>query len=272
MIAELLKQLHSLATAVRRNEAVNVNNKTIKAAAIAAGSFYFKECRGDALKVLVDEKALAELDHDWQQLIRLAHGNNARNSYLSLLRRLVKKTTSLTVASHVASDRAVTNAMSPIGHSEAENILLVTLEQLVPSASASYRQGLNDLTSDTPRFSYRGVASEFREALREALDILAPDQDVIKQSWYKPEPNTNGPTMKQKVRHILASRGKSRTQQGVAEKSIDLIEGLCGDLARAVYNRASLSTHVKTTREEVRRMKRYLDAVLFDILEIGQTA
>lgn len=77
--------------------------------------------------------------------------------------------------------------------------------------------------------------------------------------------------MKQKVRYVLTSRGKGKTQRESAEKSIDLIENLCGDAARAVYDRASLSTHVETTKQEVRQIKRYLDAVLFDLLEIGQT-
>ena len=51
-----------------------------------------------------------------------------------------------------------------------------------------------------------------------------------------------------------------------------LIEALCGEITRAVYDRASVSTHLQTTRQEVAQIKRYLDAVLFDLLEIGQPA
>jgi hypothetical protein len=51
--------------------------------------------------------------------------------------------------------------------------------------------------------------------------------------------------------------------------AVDLIENLCGEIARAVYTQASISTHVQTAMQEVQQMKRYLDAVLFDILEIG---
>lgn len=41
-----------------------------------------------------------------------------------------------------------------------------------------------------------------------------------------------------------------------------------GALARAVQNRASVATHVPQTAQEVRRTKRYLDVVLFYLLEI----
>jgi hypothetical protein len=74
--------------------------------------------------------------------------------------------------------------------------------------------------------------------------------------------------MKQKVRFILTSRSKGKTQTQVAEKSLAIVDELCGEVARAVYNRASLSTHVQTAKLEVVQMKRYLDAIFFDILEI----
>lgn len=74
--------------------------------------------------------------------------------------------------------------------------------------------------------------------------------------------------MKQKVRFILRSRGKGATHRTVAEKSLELIEALGADIARAFYERASVSTHVTTTRDEAQQLKRYIDALLFDLLEI----
>ena len=270
MIPELLSQLKGLASAIRRSRAINVNSKKIKEAAIAAGNHYFKECRAEAYRILADQNALAEMDEDWQQLIRLAHSNNAKISYLSLLKRLLKKATDLTVATHMSVPSTSAVSDTTISYSEAEDILLSTLDQLIPSAAQSYRQGLQDLRFTEERLSYRGTACQVREALREILDHLAPDANVSKQPWFKQERDCNGPTMKQKVRYILTSRSKSKAERTSAEKSVDLIDGLCGEVARAVYSRASLSTHVQTTKHEVAQMKRYLDAVLFDILEIGQ--
>jgi hypothetical protein len=270
MIAELLIRLDRLSKLIRQNRAVNVNSRSIKEAAIDAGSYYFGSCREDAVRLLNNPDLVASMDEDWQYLIRLAHGNNPKKTYLSLIRRLLKKLKDLTVASHsfVSSD----SISQPTGldYSDAEKILVSTLENLVPTAALSYSQGLQDLNSAGGRLSYRGTACEFREALRETLDYLAPDKDVTTQPWFKVQPNCSGPTMKQKVRFVLSSRGKNKTQRSAAEKAIDLIENLYGEVARAVYSRASVSTHVQTTKEEVAALKRYLDAVLFDLLEIGQ--
>jgi hypothetical protein len=270
MMAELLEQLNDLAAAVRKVRAVNVNAKGVKEAAIAAGTHYFKSCRSDAAKILTDPGELAALDEDWQDLIRLAQGNNAKSSYTKLIVRLLGRVKSLNVAIHVRAPIPPPSSQSTLSHSEAERILIETLDKMIPSASASYQQGLRDLADKHPRLSYRGSACEFREALRETLDLLAPDAEVTKQAWFKQGPDKGGPTMKQKVKYILAARGKTKAQQGVSEKSVELIEGLCGDVTRAVYTTASLSTHIQTTKQEVMQMKRYLDAVLFDILEIGQ--
>jgi hypothetical protein len=116
--------------------------------------------------------------------------------------------------------------------------------------------------------SYRGTATEFRECLRETLDHLAPDSNVADQTWYRPEDGQKKPTMKQKVRYILTSRGRDKTQRESAEKMMGLIEELSGEVARAIYNRASLATHVQQSRSEVQKIKRYVDTVLFDLLEL----
>ncbi len=270
MIPELLNQLKSLTSGVQKNKAVNINSGSIKQAVITAATYYFKDCRDEVYRMLNDEDALAEFDEDWQRLIRLAHGNNPKNSYLALLKRLLKKTTDLKIATHVAVPSAVVAEPSKLSYSRAEEILISTLDQLLPSAGQSYRQGMKDLDSTEERFSYRGTACEFRECLRETLDLLAPDEKVKQEPWFKLEQNCSAPTMKQKVRFVLSYRGKNKTQRSLPEKSLDLIESLCGEITRAVYDRASVSTHLLTTRQEVTQIKRYLDAVLFDVLEIGR--
>ena len=103
MIEDLLSQLKVLVSSIRKNKAVNINSREIREAAISIGSFFFKNCRSDAQRILGDDKKLLDLDEQWQQLIRLAHGNNPKKYYLSLLSQLLKKTTDLAVASH-ASD------------------------------------------------------------------------------------------------------------------------------------------------------------------------
>lgn len=270
MISRLLQELAILAGNIKKNKAVNVNSQKTKQQAIDLGAAYFRDFRGHVVGVLRDSQVLETYDEDWQQLIRLAHGNNPKATYEKLVRRLVKTTKEINVASHSIVATAPAIASTQLTYSEAEQLLLETLDNLLPSAAASYRQGLADIANPSIRHSYRGTAAEFREAFRETLDHLAPDKDVMEQSWFKPEMDQKLPTMKQKVKFVLSSRGKNKTQRVAAEKTVDLMEALSGDIARAIYNRASLSTHVETTKQEVEQMKRYMDAVLFDLLEIGQ--
>lgn len=270
MISQLLQELERLAGTIRKNNAVNVNSQKTKQQAIELGSAYFRDYRSHVVGVLRDSEQLAAYDEFWQQLIRLAHGNNPKATYEKLLRRLVKATKEVNVSSHSAITSAPAIASSELTYSQAEEILLSTLDTLLPSAAASYRQGLADLAIPTLRHSYRGTATEFRESFRETLDHLAPDKEVMDQPWYKSENDQRLPTMKQKVKFVLSSRGKNKTQRDSAEKTVELMEALAGDIARAVYNRASLSTHIETSKQEVEQLKRYMDAVLFDLLEIAQ--
>jgi hypothetical protein len=269
MIADTLSRIDALLTILRRTGTVNVNSQETKGRALEVAQIYFSATRPFVVATLGEAAALLEVDENWQALVRLAQGNNARSTYLKVVGKLRKQLAELNVAAlssivvHRADDAAalVTNE---------EKLLIATLERLVPSAAASYRQGLLDLRA-SDRLSYRGTAAEFREALREVLDHLAPDKDVASRPGFKLEPNQGKPTMKQKVKFILSSRGAGNTRRESTEKSAALIEELSGEVTRAVYNRASLATHVQESKNEVSQIKRYVDTVLFDLLEVSST-
>jgi hypothetical protein len=139
---------------------------------------------------------------------------------------------------------------------------------LVPTAALSYEQALRDLAASDERVSFRGTANELREALRETVDRLAPDDEVIAAPNFKLESGQTGPTQKQKVRHILRSRALAQTARKAPEASIVLIEGLVGSVARASYERSSLSAHISSTHNEVRQLKMYVDSVLAELLQV----
>jgi Predicted pPIWI-associating nuclease len=268
MIQEIISSLEAMNHTLRRAKAVNVNDQATKDQSIALAHRYFTEARPLLIRSLGEAASILEHDELWQRLVRLAHGNNARNTYLQTVRKLRKDLSEFNI--QILTVGAVT------GHRERgqsdispeEKLLLETLEQLVPSAAASYRQGLTDL-KEGARLSFRGTATEFREALRETLDHLAPDDDVTKQDGFRFEANQRRPTTKQKVGYVLSSRRRNRTQRSAAEKSVTLVEELAGEITRAVYNHASLAAHVQQSKREVERIKRYVDTVLFDLLEIS---
>jgi hypothetical protein len=265
MIGQLIADIEAFGGSLRRGSAVNVNDQSSKDRAIALAAHYFNDVR--PLVVAVNGETEIQLGHDalWQQLVRLAHGNNARRTYLKIIGALRKQLREFNIS-------ALAKPVTQVGQDETitgeENLILRTLESIVPSAAASYRQGLCDL-SEGERVSYRGTASEFRESLRETLDHLAPDADVAAQDWYKPDEGQKKPTMKQKTRYVLTSRERNKTQRVSAEKMLGLIEELSGEVMRAVYDRASLASHVNQSRNEVIKIKRYVDTMFFDLLEIG---
>jgi hypothetical protein len=140
--------------------------------------------------------------------------------------------------------------------------LIAALKGVLPTAAAGYEQALRDLAS-ADRVSYRGVASELREVLREVLDHFAPDDRLPKGS------DGRKPTMKAKVRYILRGRNMGDTRRGAAESAAEILDEGVPNLARSVYDLGSLDTHVSPTREEVARLRRYLEALLLDLLEIA---
>jgi hypothetical protein len=263
VIGDLAGRLEVFATALKRGQSVRVNARDVKDAAINLSKDYFQVFRPQLSDVFPSE-FLVEYDGAWQRLLELAHGSSRRSAYISLLAQLKKATNRLSVAE--ASIHVVQPGKAE--HSALEKTIIGTLERLVPSAGISYRQGLADLLGPD-RLSYRGSACELRESFREVLDHLAPDKTVEQQSGFACEAKQTRPTMKQKVRFIFRSRGQSDTAGALAETSLTLIENIYADIARAFYNRASLSTHVQTTKKEVEKLKRYIDTVLCDLLEIA---
>ena len=270
MTRDLLERLATLQSQLRHTHAVNVNDRQTKEEAIAVGSAYFSTYRKALVEALGESDLLLAHDKNWQDLIRLAHGNNARKSYLKIIHNLQTELANFNVAclSRYSERPPESDRLSNL--TPAEELIIHTLENIVPSAAASYRQAILDLR--TERLSYRGTASELRESLRETLDHLAPDRDVMAQPGFALEKDQTKPTMKQKTRYILKVRGRSKTQRETAGTFIELIDTLVAQITREVYNQASLAIHVETSRTEVLKVKRYIDTVFFDLLEISETA
>jgi predicted nuclease with RNAse H fold len=138
---------------------------------------------------------------------------------------------------------------------------------LIPTAARSYQQAIKDLT-DADRLSFRGTASELREALREVLDHLAPDDAVMKVRGFQLDPKRSAPTMKQKVRFILRARKEGSRATETAETAAEAVDGIIASLARSTYDTGSVATHISGERRSVVQLKRYVEAVLSHLLEL----
>jgi Predicted pPIWI-associating nuclease len=148
-----------------------------------------------------------------------------------------------------------------------ERLIAETLLRIVPAAAASYEQCLLDL-GDVRRRSYRGVAHELREVLRETLNYLAPDADVMAEPGFKLEPGLTRPTQKQKALHVFRKRNLSREEMSAPELTVSMVEELGASITRTAYNRGAKDAHTGSSAPEVRQLKMYIDAVLGELLEI----
>ena len=148
-----------------------------------------------------------------------------------------------------------------------ERLIVETLSRIVPAAAASYQQCLLDL-GGPPRYSYRGISHELREILRETLDYLAPDADVMASTGFKLEEDQERPTQRQKALHILRSRKLSREEISAPELAVTMIEEMGARITRTAYRRGSKDAHTVTSVAEVRQLKMWIDAVLGELLEI----
>ena len=149
-------------------------------------------------------------------------------------------------------------------HSAEDDEVIQRLNALVPSAARSYTQAVLDLKDDG-RVSFRGPALELREALREVLDHLAPDDEVMAAPGYTQEKEKPGPTMRQKVRFIMKKRNGASSE--APEQAATAFEESIARLVRAVYDLSSKATHVAGEREAVVQLRRYVVAIVHEILK-----
>lgn len=260
LLVESLKKL------LNSSKAVQVNSKSVRVETRDLVQNYFRLVRPELKAIGIIDGSLLLLDGPCQELLRLAGGRNRRTSYKKELRTLTKARSPL----EIEREELFSISAAPTGHatiSPIETLIVDTARKIIPSAAISYEQALNDLYGPD-RISYRGTATELREALREVLDHLAPDSEVSKSDGFKLEKNAQRPTMKQKARFILKARGVSKNSLASPQDAVQRIEESAASLARSTYTRSSISTHVATTKSEVLTMKMYVDTVLSELLQV----
>lgn len=261
VISTLLVALDRERKALAKVSGTQLESAAARASLRAFVEAYFNEVRPKLLGKSKEGIDLEGLDASMQQLLSLCHKRGRVQKYRDLLK---------TVKGQLVHMDGQLISTSATGYSEATEVdvrILATLRALVSSAALSYEQALRDL-QQTERFSWRGQATDLREALRETLDHLAPDVDVESAAGYKAEPDARGPTMKQKVRFILRSRGVSKGIAAPAENAADAVEEAIGAFVRSVYTRSSVSTHTPTDKEEVLRVLDLVRVVLSELLEV----
>jgi hypothetical protein len=227
---------------------------------------YFGELRPALESVPGAENKLTALDSKMQDLLRCTHQRTSVDKYRSCVqecKRLINDLEVFAIASR--GTRAEDHVFGA-----REQKILSSLEKMKLSAAASsYKQGLDDLGAES-RWSWRGTVVEFREALRETLDAMAPDEEVEKVAGFQLEAGAYRPTMRQKALFVLRSRGRTSSQAKSAADAVTKVDAMMATFVRSVYDRASYGVHNQVTREEAVRVKDYVTLVLGELLEIGE--
>lgn len=224
---------------------------------------YFKDFRPIFLSVGLAEDVLRDLDATMQDLLLCTQRQTLASRYFRCLTQTRQALHGLELKSLSPTTEKYAATNDP-----KQQKILETLEKLCASAAVSYEQALLDLQA-TSRKSWRGTAVELREALRELLDVMAPDENVKAQSGFKLEPDAKRPTMKQKTVFILKSRRLSGTQQRTPAEAVEVADTQVGKFVRSVYDRSSAGTHTSISKNEVIKIKEYVTLVLADLLEIN---
>ena len=260
-VALVLAELEEARKAVRAVEGKQIFSKSVQDRLHALAGLYFANV-GSQLSAPSKTQSATELEKIFSELHVLSRKHASKQKCLTLL----KNAKGLLVTLEGAALAQAANR-SAGARTATDDLIISTLIDVCQPAALAYRQALSDLAS-TDRDSWRGPATDLREALRETLDVLAPDNDVEGMPGYKPEQDAKRPTMKQKVRYILKSRGLVSGQIATPESALQGIEEMVGGLTRTVYTRSSVSTHTPTTRGEVLRVHSWVRLVLCELLEL----
>ena len=259
---EMNRLIAALSQAANSGRGRNLPLAEAQPIARAIAKVYFESIRPDLDHVKSRAGLVDEIDFVVQGILQLATGNREKTAYIGQLNEL---------RLHLAD--ATIDLMKALGAptlvlSETERAILETLAALLPACAASYEQALRDIAQGS-RVSWRGTATELRETLREVIDHLAPDDQVTAGANFQLEAGQAKPTQRQKVRFILKARRNSNAAVTVAEGTLETVEEAVASLARSTYQRSSVSAHVGSTGKEIKSLKRYVDALLGELLEVS---
>jgi hypothetical protein len=258
-VADLLEKVAAVAKLLRASDSAQVKVGGIKSQLHDMATFYFANVHDIAAAT---PSGSSSLDAIFQELHAASRKSASRAKCLELLKSARKGLVECEgLAMSQPRETVSTYATA------ADTLIVASLADICPSASLAYRQALLDFEQQE-RLSWRGPATDLREALRETLDVLAPDKEVEGSPGFKLEPEAKHPTMKQKVRFILKTRGVASGAMAPPENAVSGVEEIVGGLTRSVYNRSSVSTHTATNRAEVVRVHAWVRLVLCELLEL----
>ena len=101
----LWSKLENFRIALARSRAVNVNVGSLRKSARDIVQHYFREVRPELVALQVDFGLIEPVDSHMQDLLRLSHGRNSKQSYLRLLQDALSATDQIRSLTRTAGRR-----------------------------------------------------------------------------------------------------------------------------------------------------------------------
>lgn len=262
-IRELQSGTEALYSLFSKLKTVQVRQKIPRESAQAIVDIYFRNIRSTIKTTNYEFEQIPKLDEQMHLLLEATHKQSTLSKYKSIIGQIKQTLIELEKIALLETSNIINTQIID----KRDKLIITTLQKVCPSAALSYEQALIDMSSND-RLSWRGPATDYREALRECLDVLAPDSSVEQMEGFKLEKDVTKPTMKQKVKFILKKREQTQNAIKPVQDSVKIIEDSLSSFVRSVYTRANISTHTPTNKAEVIRVRDQVRIVLSEILEI----
>lgn len=256
---EIINDLRRYARDLRQVRNRQVFSAAVKERGRAIVDRYFREFREQLIIAGIAD--LSAVDSIMQRLLEITQKNSATATYRSQVKQLEEK------LQEIEKQLLLPKLSAEPEIEPVDTMIIGALSTVLPSAARSYEQAICDLRSKS-RLSWRGPATDLRESLRETLDHLAPDSDVMAVAGFKLEKDALSPTMKQKVRYVLRKRGLGKTAMQAPESAIVAVDEIMGTFVRGVYSRSSVSTHTPTDRNEILGIRDLVRVSLCELLQV----
>lgn len=258
---EYERQVEALRKALQARTAIYVNTPEEISRVRAVVTTWFRTLRPRLEAAGVTASNLEFVDQVARQCMELTLQRSKRKKCLSTIAKLSKTfKKQIVVLIHTQTFKEGAASLA------APTDIIERLRRLSPGLATSYQQIYVDV-GGAARLSYRGTANEIREVLRETMDRLAPDEEVMARPWYKHEGDRTQPTQRQKARYILERRSAASAQLAVATEAIRIVENGLSQLAREMYTRTSAAAHTSADIAEIQRVLRYFEALIVDLCE-----
>lgn len=256
--------LKNLQARLRQSKRATVSLQEIRTLSKSVANLWSNDISPMAKLASNNETALNSIDSLMDQLVAHTLRPTKKAVYLTTVREALR-TYDKQIFVHLHKQvGAVLSGTASIG----DNSVIDALAKISESLVAGYQQVHKDLADDT-RISWRGTADEIREVLRELLEFLAPDEQVKRMTWYKQEPNTEGPTQAQRAKYALEQRAAQTHRVNATQETVNLVEQSISRLVRKTFQRANNAAHTAQDKNEVKRILGYFDLLAKDLLGLG---